>query len=135
MNATLSAAFDAQMQMGEVHVSAGRPEEAYACFERAHVLGQWHLKAHLRAHLGLLRVGWRSRDSREIWGQCLRLAAALVATPVGWLPALYARISLPNCLARWFSIPSARTLRAELWVQRMRTLVVMIFRSKKPKAK
>jgi len=87
MNATLSAAFDAQMQMGEVHVSAGRPEEAYACFERAHVLGQWHLKAHLRAHLGLLRVGWRSRDSREIWGQCLRLAAALVATPVGWLPA------------------------------------------------
>src|SRR5687768_9410340 len=45
--------------------------------------------------------------------------------PLGALPALNARTSLPSFFAQWLSMPSLRTLRAELWVQRMRTLVVI----------
>nr|CUV24545.1 protein of unknown function [Ralstonia solanacearum]CUV35106.1 protein of unknown function [Ralstonia solanacearum] len=32
---------------------------------------------------------------------------------------------MPSLRAQWFSMPSLSTLRAELWVQRIRTLVVM----------
>src|SRR5512139_2263785 len=46
--------------------------------------------------------------------------------PLGALPALWACTSRPACAARWLSMPSASTLRAELWVQRMRTWVVMV---------
>lgn len=45
--------------------------------------------------------------------------------PLGALPALKARTSLPNFLVRWLSIPLDRTLRTELCVQRIRTLTVM----------
>src|SRR5687768_11020877 len=46
--------------------------------------------------------------------------------PLGALPALYARTSLPSLRARWFSMPSLSTLRAELCVQRISTLVVVV---------
>src|SRR5436190_20197540 len=49
--------------------------------------------------------------------------------PLGELPALKACTSLPSFLAQWFSMPSLSTLRAELWVQRIRTLVVIGGRS------
>jgi hypothetical protein len=87
MNAELAAAFDTQLQQAREHVAASRLEAAYGCLERAHVLGQWHTLPHLRTHWGLLQVGVRRRDVREIVGQMLRLVAALIATPVGLVPA------------------------------------------------
>src|SRR5690606_7782175 len=45
--------------------------------------------------------------------------------PLGALPALKALTSLPSLPAQWFSIDSASTLRAELWVQRIRMFVVI----------
>ena len=86
MNGELAAAFDVQMSMGLRPLAASRPDAAYTCFERAHVLGQWHTIPHLRSHWGLLRVGWHRRDAREVVGQWMRLIAAAVATPLGWVP-------------------------------------------------
>src|SRR5574343_1177567 len=45
--------------------------------------------------------------------------------PLGALPALCACTSTPRRGAQWLSMPSDSTLRAELWVQRMRTWKVM----------
>jgi MerR family transcriptional regulator, mercuric resistance operon regulatory protein len=44
---------------------------------------------------------------------------------LGALPALCAFTSRPSLRAQWLSMPSDSTLRAELWVQRMTTCVVM----------
>ena len=87
MQADLKAAFDAQMTMGHEHARGGHLDAAYACFERAHVLGQWHTRAHWQSHLGLLRVGWRRKDAREVVGQAFRLVAMLIATPLGRIPS------------------------------------------------
>ena len=87
MQADLNAAFEAQMTMGHGHADVGRLDAAYACFERAHVLGQWHTGAHWKAHLGLLQVGWRRKDAREVIGQAFRLVATLIATPLGRIPS------------------------------------------------
>jgi hypothetical protein len=45
--------------------------------------------------------------------------------PLGALPALCACTSRPSLPAQWSSMPSASTLRAELWVQRTRTWTVI----------
>ena len=45
--------------------------------------------------------------------------------PLGALPALCALTSRPSFVAQWPSMPSASTLRAELWVHRIRTCVVI----------
>lgn len=87
MQADLKAAFDAQLALEHGHADAGRLDAAYACFERAHVLGQWHTGAHWNAHVGLLRVGWLRRDVREMLGQAFRLVATLLATPLGQIPS------------------------------------------------
>jgi hypothetical protein len=86
LQAELEAAFEAQMTTGRRHAKAGQLDAAFACFERAHVLGQWHTMAHWRSHLGLLHVGWRRGDAREVVGQVFRLIATLLATPIGWVP-------------------------------------------------
>lgn len=41
---------------------------------------------HVRAHLGMLRVGWRLRDTREVFGQLLRLPGAVVGPAIGKVP-------------------------------------------------
>ncbi len=45
--------------------------------------------------------------------------------PLGALPALWATTSRPSLRAQWPSMPSASTLRAELWVHRTRTWAVI----------
>ena len=86
MHPTLHAAFVAEMRSAELAHSGGDLGGAFAHFERAHVLGQWYVGAHVRAHLGMLRIGWRRRDPREIIGQLLRIPGAIVGTAIGRVP-------------------------------------------------
>jgi hypothetical protein len=83
---TLAAAFGAEIQAAELALANDRLAEAFAHLERAHVLGQWYVRPHLIAHVGMLRVGWRRRDVREIIGQLLRIPGGIIGSAVGRVP-------------------------------------------------
>lgn len=71
---------------GRAALRAGRLDEAFRCFERAHVIGQMWIAPHLLSHWEMLRVGWRRRDPREVAGQLLRLALTVPGTWLDRLP-------------------------------------------------
>lgn len=86
MHPSLQSAFYAAMKEAGEALEGRDLERAFACFERAHVLGQWYAGPHCRAHVGMLRVGWRRRDLREIVGQLLRIPGGLVGSMLGRVP-------------------------------------------------
>ena len=64
----------------------GDLDAAFAHLERAHVLGQWYVGTHTRAHLEMLRIGWHRRDAREILGQLLRIPGGIIGSALGRVP-------------------------------------------------
>ncbi|MBJ7302777.1 DUF3703 domain-containing protein, partial [Marinobacter salarius] len=48
--------------------------KAFAHLERAHILSQKYAWAHTRTHIRMLKLGWRTRDMREVVENRLRLA-------------------------------------------------------------
>jgi hypothetical protein len=86
MHPTLAAAFDAEIQRAERALANENLPEAFTHLERAHVLGQWYVRPHLIAHLGMLRVGWRRRDVREISGQLIRIPGGMIGSAIGRVP-------------------------------------------------
>ena len=86
MHPKLRAAFDAEMQCAERALTNDSLVEAFAHLERAHVLGQWYVGSHLIAHLGMLRIGWRRRDLREIFGQLIRIPGGMIGSTIGRIP-------------------------------------------------
>jgi hypothetical protein len=78
-------AFEVRLHAGYVALTRGDAEAAYVQFEEAHVLGQTHTMAHVRAHWALLLWGWRFGDQRELCGQPVRLLAAVGFTWL-WVP-------------------------------------------------
>lgn len=86
MHPALAAAFDAEVQYAERALAADNLAEAFAHLERAHVLGQWYVRTHLITHLGMLRIGWRRRDVREIIGQLLRIPGGIIGSAIGRVP-------------------------------------------------
>ncbi len=83
MHPTLRAAFDAELQCAERALANDSLEEAFAHLERAHVLGQWYVRSHLISHVGMLRIGWRRRDLREIFGQLVRIPGVVIGSAIG----------------------------------------------------
>jgi hypothetical protein len=86
MHPQLHAAFTAEMRSAELALAGNDPGKAFAHLERAHVLGQWHVGAHVRARLGMLRIGWQRRDPREVLGQLLRIPGAIAGSALGRVP-------------------------------------------------
>ncbi|WP_026223523.1 DUF3703 domain-containing protein [Methylosarcina fibrata] len=78
VDAELRAAVEAEAQ--------GRAEEAFACLERAHVLGQASTVQHVRVHWRMFAWGWRRRNVRECFGQLLRIVGAALLTAAGLVP-------------------------------------------------
>ena len=86
MHPTLAAAFEAELQCAERALANDSLAEAFAHLERAHVLGQWYVRPHLIAHLGMLRIGLRRRDVREIVGQLMRIPGGMLGSAIGRVP-------------------------------------------------
>lgn len=86
MHPILNAAFETEMQCAERALANNSLAKAFAHLERAHVLGQWYVRPHLRAHVGMLRVGWRQRDLREILGQLIRIPGGMIGSAIGRVP-------------------------------------------------
>lgn len=85
MRTDLKHAYRREMSLARARFQQRDDDGAFRHFERAHILGQRHTLAHARSHLWMLRVGFARRDAREIAGQALRIAAALVFSRI-WVP-------------------------------------------------
>lgn len=85
MSPQAKAAFAAEMSAARRHYRSGDLDAAFARLERAHILGQRDTLRHTWSHCWMLRVGWKRRDGREIRGQLLRIAGALVISRL-WVP-------------------------------------------------
>ena len=81
----LLAAYRIELDAGNAAVASGDLAEAFRRFERAHILGQRRTRLHVRAHIAMLRVGWRRRDRKEILGQLKRIVAAALFSRI-WVP-------------------------------------------------
>lgn len=86
MHPQLRSAFDAEMRSARQALAGNDLDTAFAHFERAHVLGQWYVRTHTLAHLGMLRIGWRRRDLRELVGQLLRIPGGMLGSALGRVP-------------------------------------------------
>jgi hypothetical protein len=58
----------------------------WSLLEDAHVLSQPWAWPHVRVHAAMLAAGWRTRDSREVRGQLLRLLVGGPLSTVGKYP-------------------------------------------------
>lgn len=61
-------------------------DSAFAALERAHILAQRYLFAHIYTHWRMLKVGIKRQDVREMFGQVVRMLAIVPAYLVGWVP-------------------------------------------------
>jgi hypothetical protein len=78
-------AFRHEMQLALAARNIGNLNLAFHHYERAHILSQKYTLPHIRSHLGMLHVGYLRNDLREIFGQCVRVVAALIFSKL-WVP-------------------------------------------------
>ena len=72
----LRAAWSAEQAAARDARATGEATVEWAHLERAHIVSQPLVLAHVRTHLAMLGYGWRHRDRREITGQLARLVVA-----------------------------------------------------------
>lgn len=77
--------FKHEMQLADNARQSGDLNLAFHHYERAHILGQKFTWPHIKSHVGMLYVGYARKDAREIFGQCVRVVAALMFSKI-WVP-------------------------------------------------
>ena len=85
MHSELKPSYLAELEAARRAEGAGDFQTAFTHLERAHILSQKYALAHAATHLRMLRLGWRTRDFREVLGQLTRTIAALVFSRI-WVP-------------------------------------------------
>jgi hypothetical protein len=85
MHSELKPSYIAELEATGRAEGAGDFQTAFTHLERAHILSQKYALAHAATHLRMLRLGWRTRDFREVLGQLTRTIAALVFSRI-WVP-------------------------------------------------
>ncbi|MEO6469434.1 MAG: DUF3703 domain-containing protein [Acidimicrobiia bacterium] len=65
---------------------AGETNTAWRLLEEAHVLSQPWAWPHVKVHAVMLRLGWRTRDRREVTGQMVRMVVAGPGSLTGRYP-------------------------------------------------
>jgi hypothetical protein len=85
MHPALADAIETEFCEADRKLSAGDVLHAFTHLERAHVLGQKHTRAHVRAHWAMLRYAWRFGDAWNVVGQLGRLLGATFVT-WAWVP-------------------------------------------------
>ena len=85
MHSELKPSYIAELEATGRAEGAGDFQTAFTHLERAHILSQKYALAHAATHLRMLRLGWRTRDVRELLGQLTRTIAALVFSRI-WVP-------------------------------------------------
>ena len=72
--------------LADASYEAGQLGVAFRHLERAHVLGQSITADHTRVHWRMLKIGWKRRDAREVFGQIIRILGAATKTAFGIYP-------------------------------------------------
>ena len=85
MHSELNRFFRTELQAAHDAERLGEFQAAFTHLERAHILSQKFAPAHAATHLRMLRLGWRTKDFREVLGQSIRTIAALVFSRI-WVP-------------------------------------------------
>lgn len=86
MSEKIKKYIDAEVERAESFVAENDLESAFRHLERAHVLGQAITYEHTRVHFLMLKIGWKRKDLREIFGQIFRIIGASTKTPFGIYP-------------------------------------------------
>lgn len=86
MRLQLKTHFEAELAQAWQHWHAGDLARAMWDAERAHVLGQRHVRPHVRSHWLMLRIGLKRRSAREAIGQLLRIGLGALGSAVGIVP-------------------------------------------------
>ena len=84
-NLDLKAAFYNQLKIGKQVLKLKKFETAFYHLENAHILGQRHLIRHTITHYWMLILGLKSKNSKEIIGQVIRIIASFLFTII-WVP-------------------------------------------------
>lgn len=77
---------DAEVERAEGLIWKNDLDAAFRHLERAHILGQAITYEHTRVHFLMLKIGWKRKDLREIFGQIFRIIGASTKTPFGIYP-------------------------------------------------
>ena len=85
MDNELKQFYRAELDAARKAEAVGDFPRAFIHLERAHILSQRFALAHSATHLRMLKLGWRTRNSREVLGQLTRALAALVFSRI-WVP-------------------------------------------------
>ena len=85
MHNILKQFYRAELAAAHEATVRGNFPQAFAHLERAHILSQRFALAHAATHLRMLKLGWRTRDAREVRGQFTRALAALLFSRI-WVP-------------------------------------------------
>ena len=88
----LSEHIDAEIICADRSLENGDIAPAFEHLERAHVLGQSITYQHTRIHWRMLKIGWKRKDAREIFGQLVRIVGAAPKRPSAFI----------NRKHRWF---------------------------------
>ena len=83
--AEILSAYHAEIQLAISARSQADFNRAFHHYERAHILGQKFTWPHIKSHLGMLQVGFLRKDALEMFGQCVRVVAALIFSKI-WVP-------------------------------------------------
>ena len=83
--AEILSAYQGEMLLAISARSQADFNRAFHHYERAHILGQKFTWPHVKSHLGMLQVGFLRKDAREMFGQCVRVVAALIFSKI-WVP-------------------------------------------------
>lgn len=75
-----------ELKRHDASAAIGDTGAAWWALERAHILSQPDLPLHLRVHWTMLGYAVRMSDLREVAGQTLRLALALIGSLTGRIP-------------------------------------------------
>lgn len=84
-NQHLKTEFYNQIKIGKKALKESNFNLSFYHFENAHILGQNHLVRHTLSHYWLLKLGMKSKNIKEIFGQFVRIIASILFT-LFWVP-------------------------------------------------
>ena len=85
MNLKLRRAFENEMDIAKKEYLASNYAECFKHLERAHILGQTYIIPHTKSHWWMLKVGCKTGNFREVFGQITRIVASIIFSRI-WVP-------------------------------------------------
>lgn len=86
MNPMQRQAYDLELTLARSHLRGRRTTEAMSHLERAHVLGQYEVWAHVVTHAWMLRIAVRRLALRDAIGKCVRMVLGALGSALGRVP-------------------------------------------------